>query len=47
MDLDVDERVAAKHYDGELAVICVVNWTENEQDWKGTIRINYYTVDYL
>ena len=29
------ERVAAKPYDdGGLKVICVVNWTENEQDWK-------------
>ena len=30
-----DERVAAKPYDdGELTVICVGNWPENEQDWK-------------
>ena len=28
---------------GELAVICVVNWTEHEQDC--TIRINYYNAD--
>ena len=41
-----NERVAAKPYDdGELAVICVVNWIENEQDWKGTIHINCYSVD--
>ena len=40
-----DERVAAKPYDDrELTVICVVNWTENEQDWKCTIHINYYTI---
>ena len=31
----VGGRVAAKSYDGEHTVICVVNWTENEQDWKG------------
>ena len=30
----VGEGVAAKPYDGELTVICVVNWTEKEQDWK-------------
>ena len=33
--------------DGELTVICVVNWTENELDWKCTIRINCYSTDYL
>ena len=40
-----DERIAAKPYDdGELTVICVVNWTENEQDWKSIQFISAATV---
>ena len=31
----VDERVSAKPYGDELAVICTTNRAENEQDWKG------------
>ena len=39
------ERVAAEPYDhGELAVICVVNWTENEQDWSSVQFVPTATV---
>ena len=30
----VGERVTAKPYGDELAVICMTNRAENEQDWK-------------
>ena len=30
--------------DGELTVICVVNWTENEQDWKSVQFVSTATV---
>ena len=37
--------VAAKPYDdGELTVICVVNWTENEQNWKSVQLVSTATV---
>ena len=40
-----DKRVAAEPYDdGELAVICVVNWTKNEQDWLSVQFISAATV---
>ena len=40
-----DERVAAKPYDdGELMVICVVNWTEDQQDWKSVQFVSTATV---
>ena len=40
-----NERVAAEPYDdGELTVICGVNWTENEQDWSGVQFISTATV---
>ena len=40
-----NERVFAEPYDDdELTVICVVNWTENEQDWKGVQFISTATV---
>ena len=46
-----NERGEAKLYDdGELTVICVVNWTENEQDWKSVQFIStaaVLIVDYL
>ena len=43
-----NERVAAEPYDdGNLTDICVVNWTEKEQDWKGAIHTNCYNADYL
>ena len=40
-----NERVAAEPYgDGELMVICGVNWTENEQDWSSVQFISTATV---
>ena len=36
-----NERVAAKPYDdGEITVNCVVNWTENDQDWKSVQSVS-------
>ena len=41
----VSERVAAEPCDnGELTIICAVNWTENEQDWKSVQFISTATV---
>ena len=41
----VGERVAAKPSDdGELTVICVVNWTENEPDRKSVQFLSTTTV---
>ena len=46
-----NERFAAEPYDdGELTVICAVNWTENEQDWKSVQFIStaaVLSVNYL
>ena len=40
-----NERVAAEPYDdGELTVICGVNWTENKQDWSSIQFISTATV---
>ena len=39
-----NERVSAESYDdGELTVICGVNWTENEQDWSSVQFISTAT----
>ena len=39
------ERVAAEPYDdGKLTVICVVNFTGNEQDWLSVQFISAATV---
>ena len=39
------ERIAVEPYDdGELTVICVVNWTEKEQDWSSVQFISAATV---